>query len=393
MLTKSINNTHYNKHPIIETSRRRRGSLKAAAFLEHIELAKQNKLLPRIYWHFKQTSKDLIPNDIYSYLENHFINNSKHNLFLTNELLKTIDLLEKHDIKAIPFKGPTLSEFLYKNLALREFVDLDLIVKKEDVWKLREILLANSFKPYYEPLKNKQDTFLKRQCSLKFRSPNNVFFDIHWNYAQSYLNYKFDDSIWERVQLLDFHNKKINVLSKEDLFIILSINFSKDGWKTLSNIYDIAELIKSHDLDWDFILNKSVEINCKRVIALSVLLACDIDTLEIPQAILDKISSFKGLQATKDKTLKNTLKLQSHKINIIESCLFQIQLQKNLSEKLSYLYNFAIAPNERDWSFINLPKILSFLYIIIRPVRLLSKYLHKRVQKAFFTPSLNPSDH
>ena len=340
---------------------------------QDLQLFQQNKMLPRLYWDLKQTSEDLISSDAYNYLEKHFINNSKNNLLLTNELLKTIALLEKNNIKVIPFKGPVLSEFLYENLALREFVDLDLIIRKEDVWKLREVFLTNGFKPYYKPIENKKDAFLKRQCSLKFQNPNKVFFDIHWNYTQSYFNYRFDESIWERAKPLDFHNKKITVLNKEDLFIILSINFSKDGWKTLSNIYDIAELIKSHTLDWDFILKKSSEINCEKVIALSVLLACNIDTLKVPKIVSDKINSFKDLKAIKNKIFKNTFQSQTYKTNIIDSCLFQIQLQKNLSEKFSYLYNFAIAPNERDWEFINLPGGLSFLYLILRPLRLLLK--------------------
>jgi hypothetical protein len=49
---------------------------------------------------------------------------------LTAELCRLISLFAAADIAAIPYKGPVLGLFAYGNIALRRFVDLDVIVKK-----------------------------------------------------------------------------------------------------------------------------------------------------------------------------------------------------------------------------------------------------------------------
>ena len=37
-----------------------------------------------------------------------------------------------------------------------------------------------------------------------------------------------------------------------------------------------------------------------------------------------------------------------------------------------------LTPNQRDWEWLSLPTSLSFLYHVVRPVRLLTAYLSKR---------------
>jgi Uncharacterised nucleotidyltransferase len=45
---------------------------------------------------------------------------------MTGSLLQVVDLFSREGIPVLPFKGPTLAMAAYRNLALREFVDLDL---------------------------------------------------------------------------------------------------------------------------------------------------------------------------------------------------------------------------------------------------------------------------
>ena len=78
-----------------------------------------------------------------------FIENSLHNLFMTGELFKLLDLFGAHGIGAIPYKGPTLAALAYGNLALREFDDLDLLLPERDIPRARDLLIAQGFRPGY----------------------------------------------------------------------------------------------------------------------------------------------------------------------------------------------------------------------------------------------------
>ena len=55
--------------------------------------------------------------------------NARRNLHLTGELFRILDCLDAHHIPAIPYKGPTLAEKVYGDLALRDFSDLDVLVR------------------------------------------------------------------------------------------------------------------------------------------------------------------------------------------------------------------------------------------------------------------------
>lgn len=105
------------------------------------DLAESHRLTPLLYWELKSTRPDLIS----PLLADRFERNMRNSLFLTGELLRILDLFEREGIAAIPFKGPTLAVTAYDNLALRRFDDLDILVRPEDVWRARDVMLREGF--------------------------------------------------------------------------------------------------------------------------------------------------------------------------------------------------------------------------------------------------------
>ena len=68
-------------------------------------------------------------------LRERYHSNARRNLFLVSELLKLLKLLESHGIGAIAFKGPVLALYAYGNLSLRQQLDLDILVRKRDIFE------------------------------------------------------------------------------------------------------------------------------------------------------------------------------------------------------------------------------------------------------------------
>src|SRR5260370_38643204 len=75
-----------------------------------------------------------------------FQDNTRNSVQLTAELFRLLDLFAREGIQVLPFKGPTLAMAAYGNLALRQFTDLDLLIRKEDVLRARGILLENGYR-------------------------------------------------------------------------------------------------------------------------------------------------------------------------------------------------------------------------------------------------------
>src|SRR5208282_2899895 len=70
---------------------------------------------------------------------------TKWGLRLTAELFRLLDLLERHAIPALPFKGPVLASALYGDLAMRESCDLDVLVRSSDLAGAKRAMLASGY--------------------------------------------------------------------------------------------------------------------------------------------------------------------------------------------------------------------------------------------------------
>src|SRR2546427_4838564 len=88
--------------------------------------AEAHGVMPLLSWQLARNCLDAIPRPILDQLQKYYYSNARSNFLLTEELLRLLDLLTSHGIRAIPFKGPALAASVYGNIALRQFCDLDL---------------------------------------------------------------------------------------------------------------------------------------------------------------------------------------------------------------------------------------------------------------------------
>src|SRR6202008_2711637 len=61
-------------------------------------------------------------------------------LILSGELARLLKSFERQRIPVIPLKGPVLAETLYAHPALRPYTDLDLLIRRENVERVDDLL-------------------------------------------------------------------------------------------------------------------------------------------------------------------------------------------------------------------------------------------------------------
>ncbi|NEO17531.1 MULTISPECIES: nucleotidyltransferase family protein [unclassified Moorena] len=97
-----------------------------------VGMAQQQKVLPLLFRNLSYLECTQIPSDLWQYMQAKVRSITLYNLSLTRTLVKLLPQLEARGIAAIPYKGPTLAAAAYGDLALREFVDLDLLVREPE---------------------------------------------------------------------------------------------------------------------------------------------------------------------------------------------------------------------------------------------------------------------
>jgi len=68
-----------------------------------------------------------------------------YNRHLTAELVRLTGLLKAAGIAAVAFKGPVLAAMAYGSIDMRQFVDLDILVRQTDLPRIAEILSAERY--------------------------------------------------------------------------------------------------------------------------------------------------------------------------------------------------------------------------------------------------------
>lgn len=363
-----------------------------------IRIASQHRTMSLLYWNLKTTALEGVPQSIISELENLFHANAQRNWLLTNELLKLLNLFKVYNIPAIPYKGPVLIALLYGNLALRSTGDLDILVHKQDILKVKEVLMSEGYKPLlilkrgerYKPTfqitSALEAEFLDSpsQYNYKFKPSNDRIapLEIHWTITGQGSSLKLDSEWWwDSVQSISLFDTTILSFLPEDLLLILCLNSMKDQWKYLKGVCDVAELLRVHrQMDWELVMKRAKTLEIERILFLGLLLASDLLRTELPDGVCRRIQVDPVVKLYAAKLCQQTFDETDNFSGVSENFLFRL-LREPPPAKVPYkgyliwqFFRLAMTPTEEDRMLFSLPASLEFLYYLVRPVRLIGKH-------------------
>jgi len=283
-------------------------------------------------------------------------------LLFTGELLRLLDLFERHSIAALPFKGPVLADMLYGDIAARDYCDLDILLPKQDIRKAIAALLAAGYTTDLPSDLGQRKAYLRARYEIHFTSPGGAIpIEIH----QSFLSPAYGFALAPRLERRTFFGREILALTPADLLLVLCAHGAKHAWSEPGLIRDVARLLEvsARDLGRPDLLRDAAAIGVRRMLLLGLYLAAQLDA-PVPIEILN--------QAQRDKTV---VRLAGRiRTGGPESHRFFLQARERLRDKLSCCARLALTPNEEDYSFLPLPALLSPLYYPLHAVRVAGKY-------------------
>ncbi|MBD2576668.1 nucleotidyltransferase family protein [Oscillatoria sp. FACHB-1406] len=339
--------------------------------------AQWHSLTPLLYWQLKTTCPQTVPAEIIEQLSVEFANTLQQNLFLTSQLIKILKKFQERNIIAVPFKGSVLAATLYKNIALRRFHDIDLLIDRKDFFSAREILEAAGYRTKPSLEHRQQQLRLSTNYEQDFFNEKlQVSIDLHWGISPPF--FSFNLSLAELLQtdrFLIIAGHRVPVLSPENSLLVLCINGTKEGWAYLQRICDISELICTFpDLDWQELFEKSRQANCLDAVLLGLYLAGELLQAPLPKLAYLELNQHPHLRNYYPSIRQQLFETCSARLKPTHLAYFAWKLQSGLGNKLHFLVKMVLPPNERDLEWISLPQFLFPLYYPLRLLRLISKY-------------------
>jgi len=340
-----------------------------------IATADHHNVLPLVYRQLVAQATS-VSADALSQLKNLNQENTRQSLLLTGELCKVLDLLAAHDVPAIPFKGPTLGVLAYGDVGLRQFSDLDILVRKQDVLNVKDLLLAEGFKPTQRLTNSQEAALLRFDCAYNFTSKKNAVFDVHWDFAAPHFSFPVDVSrSWSCLQTVTIGGKQFSTLRAEDLLLVLCFHGFTHSWERLGWVCDVAGLIdRRRDFDWPLVLDKATRHGCRRILWLGIVLASELLEASVPTDVLQTAQSDPMVNRIIENVQERLFAPEPVSSGMLNEALVQLRMRERGRDKLMSGFRLATAPRSYDWMFLTLPRWLFFLYYPLRPLRLAGKY-------------------
>jgi hypothetical protein len=272
----------------------------------------------------------------------------------------------------VPYKGPALALQLFGNVALRQFSDLDLLVHPRDVLRARDLLLRDGYEPLPPLTAGQQALLLRTQCNLPFsREQKRMIVELHWKVSAPSFARPFEtEDFWSRLVDGKLETTNIKLPAAEDLLLALCIHGSKHLWERVAWIADIAGLISSkEELNWEELISRARSTGSERMLLLGLQLAERLLEVSLPDEVESALKADAKVGLLADDVVRDLFTPGLTPSGISGYFLFQIKARRRLRDKINYL-RFTFTPNEEDLVRFNLPSSLSFLYYLVRPVRL-----------------------
>lgn len=319
-----------------------------------------------------------VPERISASLRERHFRNAARQILLGRELVAVLEFLREKGIDAVPYKGPAMAVQIYGDAAVRTCDDLDILVPPSRVLSASELLATRGYL-LRAPLGTKQQRALiaSEHAMDLVHGKTKIALDLHWKIAESFFGFGFDlGEARGRFEAVRLEGREILTLGREDLLLILCAHNAKHLWQRLSWFADVARLIQIRpELDWDSILRQAAGLRMRRILRLGLLLVAEIAGVRIPGRILAEArrdSAVTRLAAQANGWLGGN---PPDGAGAGERLLFQIRARESAGDRMIYCLKRSMTLNPRDYSILRLPLSLFPAYLLLRPIRLLLKFL------------------
>jgi len=339
-------------------------------------LAARHGLRALLHRHLTRICPDGVPAATLAALRDYVQKNSAFGVLFTGELLRLLAILEDHGVEAMPFKGPALAHSLYGHVALRQFCDLDIMVRERDVWRASELLEADGFVADLPVPMERRDAFVRQDYVRLFRRDGGrTVVELHWAVAPRSFAVRFDgDAVWQRLTEMSLQGRTVRMTADEDLLLMLCVHGSRHSWDKLEGLASVAELLRRNpSLDWTAVWRRAEAMHCRRMVAFGVLLACGLFDAPPPAACAALWSSTL-IRSMARAIVGDAAAIEPPEPTFARQTAFYLRLKDSYIDRARAFARELTTPTPDDWALVNLPGPLAVAYPLVRALRVARKH-------------------
>jgi hypothetical protein len=319
--------------------------------------------------------EDAAPSAEMSALNQRYQTNLHKALFLSRELIRICEHLSALDIDVMPYKGLALAETVYGDIALRQAGDIDLLIRPQDLARIRDAVRELGYTPHFTLSEAEERAYLKSgyECAFDGTAGPNLL-EVQWAIQPSFYAIDFDmGKLFQRAVTVTVAGHPMKTPSREDLLLVLSAHAAKHVWGRLVWLCDIARIMSVQNLDWSWIGARAHALGMVRIVHVSMLVANRLLGVAIPAAAQASLVEDPAALALVEEIQTHIASESSYNVESMAYFRLMMRLRERRVDRARFLQRLVLTPGPGEWQAVRLPGPLFPLYRLVRISRLAAR--------------------
>ena len=333
-------------------------------------LAAKNSVVPLVAARLLANSREQLPCSIVRQYALVAESTTMRSDYLVVSLFEILDAFKQVKIPTLAIKGLIIASTAYRDLSLRAFGDLDLVVHRVDVPSAARVLerlgyAGKSWRPSAFASRFFPDT------AIDF-TRDRIVLDLHWSLGADYFPFApRDDEVWLRAIEIDLRGRPVTTMSSDDAILFHAYHAAKHGWLRLQQICDLAYLFALDRPRWETLLARAASSGSRTMLLVGIDLCRSLFAMEVPELLAPALGA-PPIQSLSKRVSQRLFDIRKE----TEFAEWRIALASidSRRDRARYLVRRLLSPKLSDCALMPLPRPLYPLYYLARPLLLAIKH-------------------
>jgi Uncharacterised nucleotidyltransferase len=333
-----------------------------------LTLADRHRVLPAVFAAVQDRNE--VPVAMQNGIRAGFEKHARQNLRLSAEMAGILQRFRERGIEALPHKGAVLAQRLFGDAAMRQFGDLDFLIRAADVSRAGDALRELGYESNLQLSPRQEREYLRVGNEHVFgRDGGKNLIELQWQILPRFYSVQFDmEALVSRSVETEFQGGRVRVLGNEDLMLVLCTHAAKHEWEHLGMVRDIARLAQ-FDLDWQWIGTEARRLGIARILMISLLLTRKLLRCELPYGLRGDVQC--EILAHLFET-----RLRTSGLGDLESLKYfrmMVRLREGWKDRTRFVWRLMVTPNVGEWKSVSIPDGMFAAYRGVRAARLMPR--------------------
>ena len=339
-----------------------------------LSLAEEHGVIAQLDAALRSTNPEKIPPEIDKLLRERHRTQLAFTLGMTAELFHLLKKLQSCGVESMVVKGPVLSVRAYGDPGLRQYVDLDFLIRASHLLPATRTLIEAGYEGDI-PVEAIEAGKIPGEY-LFTKKGTRVLVELHTEHTFRYFPQPLpmEDYFARRTQVA-LDGNRVPALSAEDEFVLICIHGAKHFWERLMWVADVAAMASGGTrLDWQIVQKSARAVGAERMVHVALRLVQRLLHTEVPPEMRDCVERDNAVPAICARIEKWLPYAGFAPPSLPQRARFRMAMRGGWIAGPAYLLRLSLSPTEEDWVEGAEAKRSWLWDAIARPFRLVKKY-------------------